>query len=354
MMKKNLKNINFFLITVTLIGSLSSCSWGRKHAEDELDSLQEDAASLTDAGTDAVNGAVSTAASDGKTGAVATTSAYAPPKTEAFEVEGAQGVWMNAYYYVRSKDETLASISQTLYGTPDREKDLGKWNHRTKVNVGSLLYYSSATRPEDHAKILSSTEDKGQALEEVEVKAGETISKIAQNRYGDFKTWREIAALNPQVDPNHMVPGMKLKVAPGGTPEVASAVTAPSAPSAPDATAVVAAPAVPEQAPVAEPAAAQVPQAVAPSQAVVENPSVAPVAQEQTPTVDTPMNRNPASKTRPAVAATPDREPAEAGGWQAKVAPALEMFQENPALAGAVGLLALGLIGLGVRRLRSS
>lgn len=65
------------------------------------------------------------------------------------------------------------------------------------------------------------------------VAAGETLSSIAARHLGDSARWREIAALNPQVDPDRLAVGDRLRL-PGASPRGTAAVpAAPAQPSAP-------------------------------------------------------------------------------------------------------------------------
>lgn len=62
------------------------------------------------------------------------------------------------------------------------------------------------------------------------VASGETLSSIAARQLGDSARWREIAALNPQVDPDRLAVGDRLRL-PGSAPRATAA--APAEPPAP-------------------------------------------------------------------------------------------------------------------------
>jgi hypothetical protein len=126
-----------------------------------------------------------------------------------------EGFWMNAYYFVRSPNETWDSLSQLFYGRPDRADLLKNWNKKAKLHVGQVVYYNSPSRPDDSTGLRIFAEDFGAPLEQVIVKAGDSMSLIGQRRFGHVKTWKEIAILNPEVpNPDVIAAGQVLKVQP--------------------------------------------------------------------------------------------------------------------------------------------
>jgi 5'-nucleotidase len=44
------------------------------------------------------------------------------------------------------------------------------------------------------------------------IQKGDTLYSIAQRRYGSGTQWKKIAAANPNVNPNKIIPGTKLKL----------------------------------------------------------------------------------------------------------------------------------------------
>jgi hypothetical protein len=126
-----------------------------------------------------------------------------------------EGRWMNAYYFVRSQNETWESISTLIYGRPDRASLLMSWNVKDAepLKAGKVIYYNSALRPDDIENIKVFSDDFGLAFEQVEVKAGDSMSLIGLNMFGDAQVWREIASLNPEIaNPDVIQPGQKLKI----------------------------------------------------------------------------------------------------------------------------------------------
>lgn len=107
--------------------------------------------------------------------------------------------WLNAFYFVTSDAETWQSLSKKFYNRDDRAELLSKWNLGQTLQSGSVVYYNSPFRPQDRDKMLSFSEDFGQPFEQHEVKAGDTLSKIAGSLWGDVNAWPAIAAANPQL-----------------------------------------------------------------------------------------------------------------------------------------------------------
>lgn len=123
--------------------------------------------------------------------------------------------WMNAFYFVRSPNENWESLSQMIYGRPDRGDILASWNNKGTLAVGRVIYYNSAARPTDQSSMKVFAEDFGIGLQQVEVKVGESLSQIAQSLYGSPMSWKEIAALNPDLNnPDILRIGQKLVVQP--------------------------------------------------------------------------------------------------------------------------------------------
>lgn len=109
------------------------------------------------------------------------------------------GRLMNAYYFVRSPNETWSTLSTLIYGRSDRGDFLKTWNDNKALRVGSLIYYNSALRPDDTENMRIFAEDFGLAMEKYEVKSGDSLSLIGNRLYGNLQTWMEIASLNPQL-----------------------------------------------------------------------------------------------------------------------------------------------------------
>ncbi|MBS1983003.1 MAG: LysM peptidoglycan-binding domain-containing protein [Bdellovibrionales bacterium] len=125
------------------------------------------------------------------------------------------GHWMNSYYFVRTNRESWKLLSEKLYGRPDRAAMLRKWNGGKRLRIGQIIYYNSPTRPEDSSNLQVFAEDFGYKLEEVVVKKGDSLSRISQQLYGTRGGWKEIAALNPQLqNPDMVEVGDVLKVQP--------------------------------------------------------------------------------------------------------------------------------------------
>lgn len=123
---------------------------------------------------------------------------------------------MNSFYFVRSENENWQSISTLLYGRPDRAQVLQSWNSSVSaLKVGQVLYYNSASRPEDRKEMKPFALDFGAQLSSIVVKQGDTLSGLAKQNYGSFDSWKEISALNPQLaNPNLIQVGQVLYLQP--------------------------------------------------------------------------------------------------------------------------------------------
>jgi hypothetical protein len=122
---------------------------------------------------------------------------------------------MNAFLFVRKSNQSWTELSQKIYGRKDRANLLRQWNPASNLQIGSTLYYNSPLRPDDQNNILPISKDFGIDLETYTVKKGESLSLIAKRLYGHFKSWREIAAVNPEIiNPDIIEVGQTIKIQP--------------------------------------------------------------------------------------------------------------------------------------------
>lgn len=123
--------------------------------------------------------------------------------------------------YVIRADDTLSQISQRELGTMHRWGDILAVNpglnpDRLPVGVEILLPADGAVSSTPGTKQkASSTPAAGGGGRHV-VASGESLWIIAADRLGDGTRWREIAALNPAIDPERLRVGDVLEL-PGGS-----------------------------------------------------------------------------------------------------------------------------------------
>lgn len=136
------------------------------------------------------------------------------PKVAANPFESS-GVWMNAYQFVRSNDDSWETLATRAYGSSQQWETLKNWNPGVRLKPGNIVYYNSPQRPTDQERIRHIADDLGLPLDNVTVNAGDTLSKMAENFYQEPRLWREIAALNPSISrPDWVIPGTALRVMP--------------------------------------------------------------------------------------------------------------------------------------------
>jgi hypothetical protein len=221
------RELSFSLVALSTTLFLGACS--------TKGDFQEDPHSATDAGlTDTVGMSDASSASGARTrlsrrgGQRAETPAEATegehrsyrahsraPKIAASPFQSPDGRWLNAFYFVRSDNESWESISTKLYGRPDRAEFLKTWNSSRGLAPGEVVYYNSPSRPEDTSEMKTFARDFGFELENVTVRKDDWMSKLGAARYGDVRSWREIAALNPEIsNPDLIEIGQVLRVQP--------------------------------------------------------------------------------------------------------------------------------------------
>lgn len=131
----------------------------------------------------------------------------------------------NAVYFARPGD-SLASISQMIYGA-DRVRELKKGNSAfasRDVRPGDKVYYNSPNRPEDSSHIANYYEESGQPAETYVAKEGDNIRNVAKEILGYDNAWKEIWSSNSVDSKGTIAAGTELRYWRGG------AAAAPSAP----------------------------------------------------------------------------------------------------------------------------
>ncbi len=125
--------------------------------------------------------------------------------------------------HVVKSGETLGAIALSELGSSKRWREIAALNGGSdKIFVGQKLRLPGREGggASSVAAVASKPQAKGQASSKggktYTVKKGDMLSVIAQTQLGSAKRWREIAALNPSVNPDRLLTGTEL-VMPGGS-----------------------------------------------------------------------------------------------------------------------------------------
>lgn len=125
----------------------------------------------------------------------------------------AAGVIVNALYVARPGD-TLASVSQKIYGQ-DKTEELKKINStfaRREMKTGDKVYYNSPQRPNDETTVQTYYEDMGLSPEIYLSQPGDNIRTVAKTLLGHENSWKEIWATNLDVESKGELPeGTRLR-----------------------------------------------------------------------------------------------------------------------------------------------
>ena len=105
-----------------------------------------------------------------------------------------KGSLLNRYYILR-KGDTPRSVSELIYGDKSHAKNLVRWASGTSWKVGSVIYYSSPVQADD-SNMSSFYAEKNIQPETYTIQKGDTLSKLALHKYGNKKSWKEIAIVN--------------------------------------------------------------------------------------------------------------------------------------------------------------
>ena len=114
---------------------------------------------------------------------------------------------LNRYYFVRAGD-TPQTVSQLIYGTPDKADNLTAWN-KGNWKPGKALFYTSAQQADDDT-MRSFYQEAGLTPEEYSVQKGDWLSRVAAAKLGDAGSWKEIAVVNGLESPDAVEPGQKI------------------------------------------------------------------------------------------------------------------------------------------------
>jgi hypothetical protein len=170
-------------------------------------------------------------------GSVASAEPSAPapeskPKASLQKVESApfsrEGILLNAVYIARPGDN-YKKISQMIYGSPDKVKELKKVNPSVKPRVGDKIYYNSPVRSADDTKLLTYYEDAGLVPDVYVTKEGDNIKKVAKELLGNKDSWKEMWATNAVDSKDALPAGTELRYW-KSAPVVAAAPAAPEVP----------------------------------------------------------------------------------------------------------------------------
>lgn len=142
------------------------------------------------------------------------------------------GTLYNTVYFARPGD-SLSSISQTIYGTPDRVDELKKGNtmfSRRDVKPGDKVYYNSPHRPDDASRVITYYEDNGIAPETYVANDGDNIRQISKSLLGYDGAWKEVWASNTVESKQGIPAGTELRYW-KSSPMAAAPVQPPAQPS---------------------------------------------------------------------------------------------------------------------------
>lgn len=149
---------------------------------------------------------------------------------------------MNAVYVARPK-ENFADISQKIYGE-DRVADLRADNpHLEKgIDPGDKIYYNSSNRPDDKTQLKLYYEDIGLKPQYYLTNNGDNMRRLGLKLLGFPEGWKEIWAINQQVDSKTILPdNLNIKYWTGDESRIETPVAVNESPAGPEPTEVTSA-----------------------------------------------------------------------------------------------------------------
>jgi hypothetical protein len=127
---------------------------------------------------------------------------------------------MNAVYIARPKDN-FESINGKIFGSEDRVSQLKADNpHLDKgIDPGDKIYYNSPSRVDDKTQLKFYYEDIGLKPQYYTTRSGDNIRRLGLKLLGFPDGWKEVWAINQQVDSKTILPeGLELKYWTGDEP----------------------------------------------------------------------------------------------------------------------------------------
>ncbi|MCB0379083.1 MAG: hypothetical protein KDD33_11380 [Bdellovibrionales bacterium] len=113
---------------------------------------------------------------------------------------------MNSVYIARPGD-TLPNISNKIYGADKSSQLLDDNNHLAKgIDPGDKVYYTSPNRPEDKSTLKVYYDDIGLPPQKYITQQGDNIRRLGSKLLGFPEGWKELWAINPQVDSKTILP----------------------------------------------------------------------------------------------------------------------------------------------------
>ena len=137
--------------------------------------------------------------------------------------------------YTVQPGDTLSEISFKTLGTSKRWREIQALNGNldpSQLSVDMVLRLPSGATGtgtgavavrEAAAATSTSSASRGTYI----VRKGDVLSQIAQDQLGGASRWREIAQLNPTIDPNRLMEGAELRMPGSAAPALASLTTTP-------------------------------------------------------------------------------------------------------------------------------
>ncbi len=115
---------------------------------------------------------------------------------------------INAVYIVRPQD-TMDSISQKIYGDIGKVEELNANNsHLAKgIDPGDKVYYNSPNRPDDKSQLRFFYDDVGLEPQIYITKENDNMRRLGSRLLGFADGWKEIWAINQNVDSKTVLPG---------------------------------------------------------------------------------------------------------------------------------------------------
>lgn len=122
--------------------------------------------------------------------------------------------------YVVEQGDTLAKISQRIYGTPGRWNELATLSGITtpsRIYPGDLVYYTL-----DEGAVNFASAYEAVKRSEEQIKPGDTLATIASRVYGTSKGWRSIWRQNDKIDNPDFLAGTHVFYIPKGAAAAAA------------------------------------------------------------------------------------------------------------------------------------
>ena len=128
---------------------------------------------------------------------IESTNQFESPVSEKMHGSGSLPEYGSKMHYIVQRGETLSLIAKNIYGNMEMWREMASltgMENPNRIYPGDVVYYQLSDETESFASAYESVK-----RDELVIGAGDTLSKIAKNVFGDQGQWKSIWRQNDQI-----------------------------------------------------------------------------------------------------------------------------------------------------------